>query len=494
MADTSRAAILFGLDVGTTTTSCLVASARLLKNCVTGRNEFGEVRPVFRPDPVFTPFAGESLDLEALARQLDEWLAAANFGPSEIVAGGALVTGLAARSVNAATVKQLVRNRFPQALVVATDDPCLESWLAFMGNAVALSRAEPERPFLNLDIGGGTTNVAWGKAGEVRRCGCYYVGARHIQLEPGTYRIRALSSFARELLAARGIAADVGRELRADEVTAVLDFYIGRLESAVLGKRHFEGQGADERSELGRSVSSAADASLERLHCQAAFIPPGADSIITLSGGVGELAYRDARGEPLPGTTAFGDLGIDLARRLCDSAVLGRHLKSHVPTGLGRATVQGLTIHSSEISGTTLYLPHPGVLPLNDVPILGTIEDATSDGDLSFLIGLTQRAAGGGCLAVKFGKTDTASVKALAERIARVLDQLVAPAPKAIVLLTAGDVGKTLGQYATRWGRVPVELIVIDEIPDRPAQFATLGSPQHGLVPVSFHGLAASLD
>src|SRR6266403_625059 len=86
---------------------------------------------------------------------------------------GALITGLAAQSSNAPELTQLIKNRFQNAVVARADDPCLESWLAFMGNSWELSRAEPARAFVNLDIGGGTTNIAWGLAGEVLRCGCY---------------------------------------------------------------------------------------------------------------------------------------------------------------------------------------------------------------------------------------------------------------------------------------------------------------------------------
>jgi len=474
---------LVGLDVGTTTTSFLVASARMLRNCVTGRNEFGELRQVFRPEAVFTPFSGDALDALALETQLDRWLAATNLDSANVASGGVIVTGLAARSANAAAVKDVVRRRFPQALVAATDDPCLESWLAFMGNTLALSISQPESPFLNLDIGGGTTNVAWGVAGEVRRCGCYYVGARHIQVEPGTYRARALSSFATALLDELAVPHAVGYDLTPGHLGALLDFYVDLLESVVSGQSQPAGRGRP-------------DDSVRCLHCQTAFVPPetrGKVPIITLSGGVGELAYRHARGEPLPETTAFGDLGIDLARRICQSRVLGRNLNSHVPAGLGRATVQGLTLHGSEISGSTLFLPDPRILPLNDLPILGTFGETTSDDELVALFDLARRASAGACLCVQLETLNAPSVKRLGGRLAPLLERLAGTSSGPLVLLTSGNVGKTLGQYATRWGRLSTKLVVIDEIPNRSAQFVTIGAPREGLVPVSFHGLAASL-
>ena len=47
--------------------------------------------------------------------------------------------------------------------------------------------------FLNVDIGGGTANLASGRAGEVAELGCLSIGARHVRVEPGTYRLLGLS-------------------------------------------------------------------------------------------------------------------------------------------------------------------------------------------------------------------------------------------------------------------------------------------------------------
>jgi ethanolamine utilization protein EutA len=467
-----------GIDVGSTTTSMMVARARLVRNCVTGRNELGDVEPLFRPDPVFTPFQDETLDIAALAAQIDRWVAEAQLDPATVASGGALVTGIAARAENARSVTQLIKQRFQQAVVATADDPCLESWLAFMGNCLELSRAEPERPFINLDIGGGTTNIAWGEAGEVRRCGCYYIGARHVQVEPGTYRVRRLSEFGRDVFLALGIPTFEGYELKHDELSAVLDFSVGLLIDAI------QGRCLGDNSPLARRL------------CQSDFIPPAdlgrVTPVITLSGGVGELAYRYARGEPLPATTAFGDLGIDLARAICQSPELGRDLKTHVPSSLGRATVHGLTVHSTEIAGATLFLPHPEILPLADLPILGSFGAATDDDDLKSLFRLAGRAGAGACLRVNLHSADASTIKQLGERLARLLETMNTDQP--LVLLTTNNIGKTLGQYATRWGRISAALIVIDEIPERPAHFATIGQPHNGLVPVAFHGLDASWD
>ena len=133
----------------------------------------------------------------------------------EIFAGGALVTGLAAQRTNAAEITRLIEARVADSLVATADDPRLESWLAFMGNCHALSRAHPRTPIVNLDIGGGTTNLAWGQDGQVVSTGCLFVGARHFQFKPGGYQLTDLSQYGAALLDELQIARGVGDALTA---------------------------------------------------------------------------------------------------------------------------------------------------------------------------------------------------------------------------------------------------------------------------------------
>lgn len=468
---------LVGLDFGSTTSSAVVATAQLARNCVTGRRELNQVEVQFRSEPVFTPFQAGSIDIVRAEAYIDEWLARGNVDPRQVFGGGALITGLAARRPNAAALTESIRGRLSDPLIATTDDPCLESWLAFMGSCGELSRGVPDAPFLNLDIGGGTANLAWGRAGEVSRVGCYFVGARHVQVIPGTYQVTHLSPFALQLFEELQVQARAGDTLSADDVAAILDFYVMTLEAAIL---------SDEGILSRKAV---------RLHEQVPFHPPtDATPVITLSGGVGELAYRHARGERLPATTAFGDLGIDLAKRICQSTLIVRDLMQFVPPNLGRATVYGLTIHTTEVSGSTLFLPRPAILPLRDLPIVGRLAiDATPDQILS-LLELARSATRGAGLHVDCPPEDWQTIKALGERLAVALDTCVFPSDRPLVLFVAGNVGKTLGQYASRWRGSTVNLVVIDEIPDRRAHFASLGRMCENAVPVSFDGLHCGDD
>jgi ethanolamine utilization protein EutA len=465
---------LVGLDFGTTTSSALIARARLAHNSVTGRMQLDEVRECYRSELVFTPVRNDgSLDEEKLAELMDGWLAAGAINPGEVFGGGALLTGLTAQKANAAALTRLIRTRLADALVATADDPCLESWLAFLGNCAGLSRAHPDLPILNLDVGGGTTNLALGIGGEVLRTGCLFVGARHVQLVPGTYRIAKLSPYAQACFGCLGMRKAPGDCLDEAEVAAVLDLYLALLEGAAAGR------------------SEPFQDPVARQHQQVAFRLPAdvAAPVVTFSGGVGELVYGHLEGKPWPPTTFFGDLGIDLARRIVASTHLGSQLHSYRPAAAGRATVCGLLRHSTEISGSTLFLSQPKALPLPAVPVLGTLFADTTDERMADLLALVRRSSCGGCLRVALPNGGAEAVRAVGRRIARTVRDSSFPADHALVLIVGENLGKVLGQYVTEWGALPLHLTVIDEVPMRDARYVHVGRPRGQVVPVSFYGL-----
>jgi ethanolamine utilization protein EutA len=468
---------LIGLDFGSTTSSAIVASARVLRNCATGRMELGDSSVVYRSDLTFTPFRDGQIDGSAIASHIDRWIRECGVDPDDFAGGGAIITGLAAQNANVAVIERLVKDRFNDVLFATADDPCLESWLAFMGSTLSLSRSAPNDYFLNLDIGGGTTNLALGIGGEVLETGCLFAGARHFQFTPGTYQISALSSYAERLLRHFQIDKRVGQSLTTQEVQSVVDFYTTLIEAAI----------QQDRSRL--------DLDPYRLHEQVRFSSSGARApIITLSGGVGALVYDQVRGLTAPETTAFGDLGIDLARGMLESPIISRHVRTHVPSNFGHATVYGLSLHSTEVSGSTLYIADPGRLPLRDLPIVARIGFDASQEDVRRAITFVRRSVRGGCVEVAGREADVERIRMLGSRLANALGNGEFPTDRPVVLIVAANVGKSLGSYASQWGRLAVNLIVIDELCARQARFASLGTMRDNVVPVAFYGIARNAD
>lgn len=465
---------LVGIDCGSTTTSAVVARARLAQSAG-GQCEMSAFSESFRSPVVFTPFVGEMLDERRMAKLLDGWFREAQLTPADIFGGGALITGLAARRSNANAIRQLIEARVADAVVAIADDPRLESWLAFMGSAHTWSLEHPDVPVLNIDIGGGTTNLAVGQAGQVLATGSLNIGARHFEFEPGTYRLQGASPLGHELLRELNISLALGQTLPPDAVGRIADFYAREiLRSAGL---------ATNKVAQSKFAQSLVEAPLKW--------PEGIEQVaaIKLSGGVGWLVYEILAGREPKNITPYGDLGVELAARLSRETALGDRLVDADQPNAARATVCGLLKHHTELSGATLYLPDPARLPLKDVPILGQVTLETPEtaiADWMDLLAGTGRAA---CLQIDLPAPSAERVVNLGERLAGVLAKHPLNGAT-LVLLAPANMGKALGQYATRWGTLASDLIVIDEVSSRAAaQFVRLGKLRDGIVPIWFYGL-----
>lgn len=479
---------MMGLDFGSTTSSAMVAEAKVGLNSASGRMEFGRPQVIYRPEPVFTPFDGETIDAVRVGRCLDQWIAESGVDCENIFAGGVIITGLAAKQVNAGALARLVGRRVGEAVIATADDPCLESWLAFMGSCYALSRFHPETPFINLDIGGGTTNPAFGINGNVIHTGCYFIGARHFRFTPGTYRLEGISPYGRSILKDLAIPGRTGDTLHPSETDAIVEFYVSALEAIVTGNTGFFNTDA---ACVYRQVPFETD-------------HDGPLPVLTFSGGVGELIYRSSLGRELPGTTFYGDLGIDLARKIMKSPVLSAHVSTMIPENMGRATVYGLALHSTEVSGTTIFLSHAGCLPCRDLPIVARLPLDAGAGEIQKALLLVQGSNNGACIQIVPGRDaqepltgialpareSLAKVRHFGKSLAENCDSLHIRPHQTVVLLVPFNYGHALGNYASNWRQSSVNFIVVDEIPDRPAHFVNIGRPRNNIVPVSFYGVS----
>ncbi len=480
-ANLNKRVYLLGLDFGSTTSSALVASANVSCSSATGRMAFTEPCIVFRSEPVFTPFINQSIDTDKIRSLIQQWLLQSGLTPSQIFSGGSIITGLAARSDNASALSKQIVSIVGDSVIATADDPCLESWLAFMGSCSALSRYHSAIHILNLDIGGGTTNAAIGVNGDVLTTGCYFIGARHVQFIPGSYQLLALSDIGLALLKSLNINANVGDTLTSEERYVILYFYVSALEAIVLNETDFFVTINGQR------------------HCQVALdigsmlrhkIKPK----VTFSGGVGELIYQCATEKPLPDTTYFGDFGIDLAIAITKSTILAKDLNRYIPENKGRATVYGLTLHSTEISGHTIYLPNLSALPLNDIPVIAKLSLDSADEMWQSAFNLAAHRQLGACIQLIDLNTTTSFhaldiIKSLALKIKHHYALSGYSNTQALLILVEENIGKVLGNYISDWGQSMQNLIVIDEVPHRDAHFVNVGRLHQQMVPVSFFGM-----
>jgi ethanolamine utilization protein EutA len=294
-----------------------------------------------------------------------------------------------------------------------------------------------------------------------------------VRVEAGSYRIIGLSDYARAAFAELGIARGPGEELPADELTALLEFYGALLEAVV--------DGSDPAA-----LSPAA-----ALHVQASYSAPVGDGklVVTFSGGVGHLLHELRAGRAPDRPTPFGDLGLDLAQWLRARSRWAACVAPLEPGQAGRATGFGLMRHCTSVSGASIFLPRPELLPLCDLPLVGVLAADTDPAHLRQLLSLCAASARGACLRVALGSSAPTEVRRLGDALAAAFRSLDFPAQKPLALLVDADAGKTLGHYATAWGTLPLSVVVLDQIEPRAAQFVRIGAASQQVVPVSFFGL-----
>jgi hypothetical protein len=90
-------------------------------------------------------------------------------------------------------------------------------------------------------------------------------------------------------------------------------------------------------------------------------------------------------------------------------------------------------------------------------------------------------------LQLHWERYELGTVRAVGGLLAAAFREDSFPEDLPVVLLLSGNVGQTLGNYATGWGKIKVNLIVVDEVRTKGAHFASLGRWHEGIVPVGFH-------
>ena len=260
---------------------------------------------------------------------------------SDIDSGAVILTGEAIKRKNARAIDEIFAKESGK-FVCATAGHKLESILAAHGSgATALSRRRGACG-LHVDVGGGTTKLALIDKGEIVSVAAFAVGGRLVAQDAAGAWTRVDNSaqlVAREL----GIAATPDRLADAPVRQAIAK----RL--ATLAVDQIAGAPLDE---LGRA--------LELTEPLARSLAP---EFITFSGGVAEYIFgRETAGHG------------DIAKLLADEIIA--QLKTRIsipiiePSERIRATVIGASQFTVQVSGKTIYLPDPGVLPVHNVPVV----------------------------------------------------------------------------------------------------------------------------
>ncbi|MCF8145263.1 MAG: ethanolamine ammonia-lyase reactivating factor EutA [Deltaproteobacteria bacterium] len=331
-----------GVDVGSST-SHLAFSKLLLERdhqSPTRRFEIRNRDIIYEGTIIDTPLLDrDTIDIEKLSLFFIQEYERAGIDPADIQSGAVIVTGESARKENARQIVEAL-SRGAGDFVAATAGANFESLITALGSGAAARSRDTGKTILSCDIGGGTSNMAISKNGEVLSTSCIAVGGRLLAAHAdGT--IWRVDEPARQVMTHLGVQYRVGDQIAAEDMERIAAAFAEALIEVLSGPA---------TSDLARRLMMTENLNFTHKIDEYSF-----------SGGVAELIYG--------GNGYYNDMGKPLADKIRS---LAPRLAAPIiePKNKIRATVIGAGAYSLSISGSSGFMDDAISFPIKNVPVL----------------------------------------------------------------------------------------------------------------------------
>jgi ethanolamine utilization protein EutA len=331
-----------GVDVGTST-SHLVFSNILLKRdelSDSRRFEIQERNVIYEGRIINTPLLdNDKIDIDKLTDFLKAEYKRAGIDPADIQTGAVVVTGETAKKDNARQIVDALSNDAGK-FVAATAGPNFESLIAAMGSGATNRSKDYNKTILSCDIGGGTSNIAISKNGEILSTSCISVGAILLGVN-AEGKIWRIDEPARKVIDHLGLNYGIGDQIPKEDIERIATGFAEVLIEVITGPA---------RSSLAKQLMVTKDLDF-----------PDRIDEYSFSGGVAEFIYgRNGN---------YSDIGQVLADKIKS---LTFKLPSPViePVNKIRATVIGAGAYSLSISGSSGFMDDKITFPIKNVPVI----------------------------------------------------------------------------------------------------------------------------
>lgn len=452
-----------GIDIGTTTTQ-LIISELILKNRFPGARipkiEIVSKKVLYQSDIYITPIIDHHIvDAMAVKEIIKKEYEKAGFELNQIDTGALIITGETAKKENAEKIVHELAG-YAGDFVVAVAGPELESILAGKGAGTAdISKIERKK-IINLDIGGGTTNIAVFEDGNVVDCTCVNVGGRLIEINKQSEMVTYISKPAQIFINTYKLEITLGKKINKVELTRFCDRMVDFVDKVAMGE------------ELPCAL---------REILMAAQIKNGNNyDGVMFSGGVAEYIYKDI---DMNSDFEFSDIGKFLAISYKKSR-LSQNYKQIEPSETIRATVVGAGTQTVNVSGSTVFID-ASMLPLRNIPVAKVIWEDIPDSleEIIQSIGqVLQRyklPTKTSPLAVSVPCPKECSfenIEKMAKGIYHAWDAVSAP-ENLLVVIVEKDIGKVLGQTLYRISKGKMRFISIDSVNIGEGDYIDVGKP-----------------
>lgn len=455
--------ISVGIDIGTSTTQ-LIFSKLIIENEASAftvpRISIVEKEVIYRSNVFFTPLiSNQEIDGEKIKEIIELEYKKSGIQKEKIQIGAVIITGETARKENANEVLHTLSG-FAGDFVVATAGPDLESIIAGKGAGAHIYAKEHSTSVVNIDIGGGTSNLALFLRGEVKETGCMDIGGRLIKIDNETKRITYISKKIEKIIEEEKFNIKIGDIATIEMLSPVIDIMVNALEVSV-GVREKEKYFDD----LITNKSIGLDLEIKN---------------ISFSGGVADYIYGN---EDEKDCFKYGDIGILLGRAI---------KKSKLYNSLGvvesletiRATVVGAGSHTTEISGSTITYTEDK-FPIKNLPVLKINSEDETRG--STHLGNTikkkiewfkvDNEVQNIAIAVDGIKNPTfENIQEYATGIVEGIEELI-KIDDQLVVIVENDMAKVLGQAICSRFNFKRKIVCIDGIKVEDGDYIDLGAP-----------------
>lgn len=336
-----------GIDIGSSTSHLIFSRLVLRRQGIALSSRFVVVkREILYESPILlTPYVDKTtID----TKKLDDFIHAAYQGarltPKDIDTGAVIVTGEAAKKKNAEAIAALFSAQAGK-FVCATAGHNLEAILSAYGSGAVAMTLNQGVGFtvMNVDIGGGTSKIAIVKEGRVIDTAALEVGARLVALD-GNGKIDRIEDAGLKIGEAAGVQLNLGSSLTEGDKEKM---------ARILCQSLFEPLERRSLSALTRSLMLTPEVAYK-----------GRIDAVMFSGGVSEYVYDFEKRD-------LGDLGNQFGRCVRERV---SKMAGGIPVKPAevriRATVIGASQYTVQVSGNTIYLSHPDLLPLRNLQVV----------------------------------------------------------------------------------------------------------------------------
>ena len=450
-----------GIDVGTSTSHMVFSKLHLVKQMSRTSKKFEIINReiLYRGKIYLTPLINrETIDFDKLSEIFRKEFSNAKIKKEDIDTGAVIVTGETAKKKNAEKIVSLLAAEAGK-FVAATAGPNFESVIAAMGSGAVTKAKELKKTIINIDTGGGTSNIAVvSPKGEIIDTACINVGGRLLVINDDENIIVKFEDAAKIAADDLGIILEIGKPISKEDKHRVSKRLVEALFEIITKK--------EEISEVTMKLMMTPLLTFD-----------GKVDLYSFSGGVAEYIYGKTK-------EYFGDIGLNVAKEIKKQCSKEK-LKLVEPPELIRATVIGAGQYSLQVSGATTLVTEDNDFPIRNIPVVVPYlpqENPTKEEIHNAIKKAYTRIdceEGESPVALSFHKTIGLSyerLKSFAKGIVSAVPNLIKK-NMPLILVFNDDIGNSVGNVMRRETELKKNIISIDELGLREGDYIDIGEP-----------------